>query len=295
MQVDRAVVRPSRTRAPPRRSRAARPIGDVDDRERVGRGGAQRHARRRVVLGLAQHEAAARARRSSPARLERLGVRAPARAERRRRRRRSAAPRARRTAGARGGSARSRGRGSPPRPAGRGTRRDGGRRTGRARPRRRRRPRARGRAGPRGPTSAAATRPCPGNVTTTAASSAPMSMPSSSASVVMTAQQLAADQPRLELAPLLRRVAGAVRRDRVGRAPALGAAGRATSFAVSSTALRDLMKQIVRAPSRTSSTSRSAASASALRRAPQRLVDERRVPHRDLPPRAAASRRARRA
>ena len=79
-------------------------------------------------------------------------------------------------------------------------------------------------------------------------------------------QQLAADEPRLDLAALLRRVAGAVRRDAVGELGLLGSSRSATIFATSSTALRDLMKQIVRAPPRTSSASRSAASPSALRR-----------------------------
>ena len=51
--------------------------------------------------------------------------------------------------------------------------------------------------------------------------------------------------------------------------------------AISSTALRDFMKTIVRAPPLTSSASRSAASASAERRVASCLVDDRRVPHRD--------------
>ena len=53
----------------------------------------------------------------------------------------------------------------------------------------------------------------PGNVTTTAASSAPTSIPSSSASVVTTAAQLAGHQPCLDLAPLRWGVAGPVGRD----------------------------------------------------------------------------------
>ena len=110
-------------------------------------------------------------------------------------------------------------------------------------------------------------------------------------------EQLAADQPRLELAPLLRRVAGAVGRDARRRARVVVArAGPATSFAISSTALRDLMKQIVRAPPRTSSTSMSAASAeraSAACRAPRRSSGGFHIAI--CRARAAASRRGRRA
>ena len=103
-----------------------------------------------------------------------------------RRRSARAGPRARRRGCGRRGSARSRGRGSRSRPGGRGTRRGGGRRTGRARPRPRRRPRARARAGRRGPTAGAGDATVPGKVTQIAASSEPMSMPSSSASVETT-------------------------------------------------------------------------------------------------------------
>ena len=92
-----------------------------------------------------------------------------------------------------------------------------------------------------------------------------MSIPSSSASVVMTAEQLAAHEPALELAALLRRVAGAVGDDEVGE---LRGRRSATIRATSSTARRDLMKQIVRAPRRARWPTISAASAS----------DERRVP-----------------
>ena len=89
------------------------------------------------------------------------------------------------------------------------------------------------------------------------------------------AEQLALDEPALELAPLLRRVAGAVGRDPLGElGAARGPRARAArSCAISSTALRDFMNTIVRAPSVTSSASRSAASASggaARRRASRR-------------------------
>ena len=116
-----------------------------------------------------------------------------------------------------------------------------------------------------------------------------MSMPSSSASVVMTASS----SPLVSRASSSRRccgrVAGAVGRDAVGerRAPSVARARSATSCATSSTALRDLMKQIVRAPCAhelgdAARPPRPARCARVL----QRLVDHRRVPHRDLPPRA---------
>ena len=83
------------------------------------------------------------------------------------------------------------------------------------------------------------------------------------------AEQLALQQLVLELAPLLRRVAGAVRGDR-GRPGRRGPRSLSVSWAkrdISSTALRDFMNTIVRAPSVTRSASRSAASASTERRA----------------------------
>ena len=97
------------------------------------------------------------------------------------------------------------------------------------------------------------------------------------------AEQLALDEPVLELAPLLGGVAGAVGRDplgEVGAARCPRARARRTC-AISSTALRDFMNTIVRAPSITSSASRSAASASGERRVGELLVGDRRVPHRD--------------
>ncbi len=138
--------------------------------------------------------------------------------------------------------------------AARGSRRGGGRRTGRARPRPPRTPPGRARAAPRGPTSGAATATVPGNVTTTAASSSPTSMPSSSASVVITARSSPAHQALLELAPLLRRVARAVGRHllRERRARPSSQIVALTRRLSTSTPLRDFMKQIVRAPSRTS-------------------------------------------
>ena len=111
-----------------------------------------------------------------------------------------------------------------------------------------------------------------------------MSMPSSSASVVMTARS----SPRISRPSSSRRCCGGVA-GAVGRRPARRARGRVcarsslTSRLSSSTALRDLMKQIVRAPSRTSS--REQLGRLAERRAPraERLVGQRRVPHRDAP------------
>ena len=90
----------------------------------------------------------------------------------------------------------------------------------------------------------------PGKVTTIAASSAPMSMPSSSASVGDDAEQLALDQPALELAPLLRACS---RRGRARSRSASSGVARVlqrglAKRAISSTARRDFMKQIVRAP-----------------------------------------------
>ena len=94
-----------------------------------------------------------------------------------------------------------------------------------------------------------------------------MSIPSSSASVETTPSSSPADQPALELAPLLRRVAGAVGRDPLRQLAAPGSSSASwAKRAISSTALRDFMNTIVRAPWLTSSASRSAASASAERR-----------------------------
>ena len=110
-----------------------------------------------------------------------------------------------------------------------------------------------------------------------------MSMPSSSASVVIDRQQLAVGQARLELAPLLGRVAGAVGGDAVlelgpellahdarhelDRLARLDEADRPRPLA------HELGHHLGRL---------------AQRAAPQlqRLVDHRRVPHRDLAPRA---------
>ena len=135
----------------------------------------------------------------------------------------------------------------------------------------------------------------PGNVTQIAASSAPMSIPSSSASVATTPSSSPATSRALELAPLLRRVAGAVGRDPLGQlgAAAVARAASCAKRAISSTALRDFMNTIVRAPSITRSASRSAASASAERARGELLVDDRRVPHRDRALGGRASRRGR--
>ena len=66
------------------------------------------------------------------------------------------------------------------------------------------------------------------------------------------AEQLALDEPVLELAPLLGGVARAVGRDPLGEVAAAHVLERerARSCAISSTALRDFMNTIVRAPSR---------------------------------------------
>ena len=205
VQVDGALVHGRvRARGLGRAEQLAR--GDVDDREALGRGRAQRHLGGGIGAGPARHVAGRRPRRSRwPARAPRscAGRRssrsacASQRGPRNSRvRRATAGPRARRRAGARGRSAGSRGRGSPPRPGGRGTRRGGGRRTGRARPRRRRTPPARGpRARPARPHIWRSEATVPGNVTTTAASSAPMSMPELERVGRDDGAQLAAHQP----------------------------------------------------------------------------------------------------
>ena len=93
--------------------------------------------------------------------------------------------------------------------------------------------------------------------------------------------QLAAHEPRLELAALLRRVAGAVRARRARRAR--GRACRGTIFVTSSTPLRDLMKQIVRAPlAHERGEHRRRLAERRARASAERLVLQRRVPHRDL-------------
>ena len=79
------------------------------------------------------------------------------------------------------------------------------------------------------------------------------------------AEQLARDQARLDLVALLRGVAGAVRGDALGQ---LGRQPVEAMRRISSTPLRDFMKQIVRAPAVISSASSSAASASAEARMP---------------------------
>ena len=164
VHVDRALV--DRRVGARRLGRAEQlPGGDVDDREGLGRRRAQRDRRRRVGAGPPGHVARA-GDAVAPAQLaralEQLRRRLPARPEELAVLARQAAPRAPRTAGAGGRSTATRGRGSPPRRAGRGTRRDAGRRTGPARPRPPGTSRGRALAGPRAPTSGAATRRCRG-------------------------------------------------------------------------------------------------------------------------------------
>ena len=214
---------PSSGRAPPRSSRAARPRRRRRSRSCPARPSAARPpppGSRRGAWGRRCSRALARAAggrlRSSPGALEHLGVGLPARAE---------------ELGVLGAERALVGGAEQVRAvdqralvvedrrldrAARGSPRGGGRRTGRARPRRpRTRPGPARRGARRAPTSGAARRPCPGSVTTTAASSSPMSMPSSSASVVITARSSPARQPPLELAPLLGGVAGAVGGDQL--------------------------------------------------------------------------------
>ena len=108
------------------------------------------------------------------------------------------------------------------------------------------------------------------------------------------AEQLALDEPALDLAPLLGGVAGAVGRDPLAparRGPRSSSASWA-NLAISSTALRDFMNTIVRAPWTTSSASRSAASASGDAARGELLVGDRRVPHRDRAAGRRASRRS---
>ena len=123
----------------------------------------------------------------------------------------------------------------------------------------------------------------PGNVATTAASSEPMSMPSSSASVVMTACSSPFDEPRLEVAALLRRVAGAVRGDALGE---LGIEHVAHDLRDELDALARLDEaDRARAPAHEGGEDRRGLRE---RRGPlaERLVLQRRVPHRDLARRA---------
>ena len=238
----------------------------VDQHEAVGRGRAQRDPRGRIVVGALGDEARWRARAGSRPRS------AP------RRTRAIAAPRigvvlvaerrlvggAQQVLGVDLGAVA--GRGSPPRPAAPGTRPGAGRRTGRARPRRRCRPPARGRAARRAPTSACRLATVPGNVTQIAASSSPMSMPSSSASVATTPSSSPSVSRRWMSWRCGGRVAGAVGSDALGRARA---SSRSRAWRrISSTPLRDFMKQIVRAPAAISSENTSAASYSAEPRSP---------------------------
>ena len=113
----------------------------------------------------------------------------------------------------------------------------------------------------------------PGKVTQIAASSSPMSIPSSSASVATTASSSPAGEPRLDLAPLLRRVAAAVGRDprRQLRLAAPRPASRGRSAGSARSRAGSCRKQIVRTPCETSSASRSAASERAERRVPVAL------------------------
>ena len=122
----------------------------------------------------------------------------------------------------------------------------------------------------------------PGKVTQSAASRSPMSMPSSSASVATTASR-SPGEPLLELAPLRRRVAGAVGRDalrQVGR-PASSSRWRAKRW-ISSTPRRDFRKQIVRIFALDELGQQVRGLAERGGPPPQRLVHERRVPHGDL-------------
>ena len=121
-----------------------------------------------------------------------------------------------------------------------------------------------------------------------------MSIPSSSASVATTASSSPAASRRLDLAPLLRRVAAAVGGDPLGQlglaAPLQRLAGEALDQLDPAPAFEEadrphpvrdqLGEQVGRLGER---------------RAPRaaRLVDQRRVPHRDLAPGCAARRRRR--
>ena len=192
------------------------PVSVVDDRERVGARRAQRDARGRVVAAGPDVAARASARSSgSTAARSSACVAEQSRGPRRR-----AAPRTRPRARARRARAGSRGRGSPPRRAGRAASRGSRMKywssasslatsTASPCPRRPARPHCWRRLAT-----------VPGKPTEITQSSSPMSIPSSSASVARDAEQLARDEPPLDLAPLRRRVAGAVRaRARRGRRP----------------------------------------------------------------------------
>ena len=108
-------------------------------------------------------------------------------------------------------------------------------------------------------------------------------------------EQLAVGQPRLDLAPLLRRVAAAVGGDprrQLGLAARLQRlAGEALDQLDPAPALEEADRPHARGE--TSSASRSAASESGRAPRPGRLVDQRRVPHRDLAAGCAARRRRR--
>ena len=113
---------------------------------------------------------------------------------------------------------------------------------------------------------------------TTTAFQRPMSIPSSSASVVIAASS-SAHQPALELAALLGRVAGPV-----GPARSRNFGRQVTIRATSSTALRNLMKRMVAPRAALADDLRQLAQRRGAR--PQRLVGQQQVPHRDLAPRA---------
>ena len=92
-------------------------------------------------------------------------------------------------------------------------------------------------------------------------------------------EQLAGDEPLLDLAPLRGRVAGPVRRERATASPSRSA----VNLWISSAARRLLAKQSVRRPRETRSAISLDASPSALARRPSSSSSERRVPERDRP------------
>jgi len=196
----------STARAPPPCSRSA-PRGDVDDREGLRGGGAQRDLGGRVSAvaagTYAPREAPGR-RRSAPA-LTSTSAWASQRGPRNSASSLESGPRVRRTAGASGRSARSRDRGSQPPLGAPGSPQGGGRRTGRARPRRdvEREPAT----APAGrPTSGAARQRCPGT-SRRPRRRAPDVDPELECVGCDHGEQLAPHQTALELAALLSGVA----------------------------------------------------------------------------------------
>ena len=161
------------------------------------------------------------------------------------------------------------------------TRPGGGRRTGRARPHRRCTAPAPWHAGRRGPTSGAGAT-VPGTVTQIAASRLAHVDPQLQGVGGHHGQQLSGHQARLDLAPLVRRVAGAGREQSAPQGwPARAPPGAAARTAISAPRRGATAGSRSFAPPFHDFRQRSAASASGDRAGAGALVDQRGVPHRD--------------